>query len=145
MFRVSAAIRFSWLRHISHSDQAQGGLSYIIRHSLFVYVWSLPPFVKMSTAGGETEYPPFDFRIRLGIVFITESASLSALAVASLLAYIAVCNVPNTPTHPPHLISLSLVFCHHHSPGCITVMDHVHSHTSILRQSVGVGLDPSNR
>ncbi|KAF9008169.1 hypothetical protein BDZ89DRAFT_549145 [Hymenopellis radicata] len=43
----------------------------------------------MSTAGGETVDPPFDFNVRLGIVFIIESASLSAVAVASLLVYIA--------------------------------------------------------
>ncbi|KAF8913599.1 hypothetical protein CPB85DRAFT_1375615 [Mucidula mucida] len=43
----------------------------------------------MSTAGGETVDTPFDFDVRLGIVFIIEFASLSAIAVASLLVYIA--------------------------------------------------------
>lgn len=41
--------------------------------------------------GGSTvATPPFEFGVRVGIVFIVESASLSALAVTSLLLYIAV-------------------------------------------------------
>lgn len=33
---------------------------------------------------------PFDFGVRLGLVFVVEAASLSALAVVGLLAYIGV-------------------------------------------------------
>lgn len=58
-----------------------------------VSLFPLPgfPTPTMSTAGGETVDTPFDFDVRLGIVFIIEFASLSAIAVASLLVYIAVC------------------------------------------------------
>ena len=38
--------------------------------------------------GGDV--PPFDFGVRLGLVFVVEAASLSAIAVLALLGYIGV-------------------------------------------------------
>ncbi len=55
--------------------------------------------LELRDTGSDNSPPPFDFGIRLGLVFITQAACLSSLAVLGLLLYIVVSNSVSSYTH----------------------------------------------
>lgn len=54
-----------------------------------LFLVSSPEPSMFSIAEGQNLTPPFDFGVRLGLVFVVQSACLSAIAVTCLLLYIA--------------------------------------------------------
>ena len=86
--------------------------------------------------------PPFDFGMRLGLVFIIEAATLSLFSVLGLLLYIAVSLDQSNAKNDT--LNTVLRKVHHDQVECEAEVVCCHTRALVLLEPFGLGAHPSN-